>query len=103
MSATSRINLVKKLQLCIYNPFQESFEGFCVKFDRIIRDLRQAGESRDDESVVIQFLLSMPAEYESVVTALRTVATSKLTLECVRQRIEVFEDDKKQRRKRHLM
>lgn len=95
VSATSRINLVKKLQLCIYNPFQERFEDFCVKFDRIIRDFRQAGESCDDESVVIQFLLSMPTEYDSVVTALRTVATSKLTLEGVRQHIEEFEDDKK--------
>jgi hypothetical protein len=36
VNATSRINLVKKPQLCIYNPFQERFEDFCVKFDRII-------------------------------------------------------------------
>jgi transposase InsO family protein len=101
VNATSRINLVKKLQLCIYNPFQERFEDFCVKFDRIIRDLRQAGESRDDESVVIQFLLSMPVEYESVVTALRTVATSKLTLECVRQHIEEFENDRTTKKKKN--
>ncbi|PNF20759.1 hypothetical protein B7P43_G13985 [Cryptotermes secundus] len=42
----------------------------------------------------------MPAEYESVVTALRTVATSKLTLERVRQHIEEFEDDRKTKKKK---
>jgi hypothetical protein len=42
----------------------------------------------------------MPAEYESVVTALRTVATSKLTLEGVRQHIEEFEDDRKTKKKK---
>jgi hypothetical protein len=64
--------------------------------------LRQAGENRDDESVVIQFLLSMPAEYESVVTALRTVATSKVTLECVRQHIEEFENGRKTKKKTNV-
>lgn len=94
-TATTRMNLSRDLHALSYKPKRESFPEFCLRFDKLIRSLRQAGESMDEEGAIIRFLLSMPEEYESVISALQTLVSKDLTMEFVRVRIEEYDTSKK--------
>jgi transposase InsO family protein len=94
-TATTRMTLSRDLQSLTYKPRKETFQEFGLRFDKLIRSLRQAGEAMDEEGAVIRFLLAMPTEYESVISALQTLVSKDLTMEFVRVRIEEYETSKK--------
>lgn len=98
--AASRMVLNKKLHTMKYKPSAETFNEYCLRFDRLVRELKTAGELglHDEEGVVIRFLLTMPEEMEGVVSGLQTLGADKLSLEFVRQRIEEEENSRKERR-----
>ena len=59
-TTTARMTLTKEWYQLRYRPRQENLQAYCLKFDRIVRELKQAGRTIHDEDIVIQFLLSMP-------------------------------------------
>jgi len=71
-SATARENLAKELHSRRYNPRNTTFHDFCLRFDRLIRQLKQAGDKTNEQDL-IRFLLSMPDEYEPVVSPLQLI------------------------------
>ena len=97
-TTTSRVTLTNKLQRLFYRPSQETFEEYFLNFDRVVRELRQAGEKTDDEGAVIQFLLLMPTELDTIVYALKARGEEKLKMELVRQEIEEFEMARRNRK-----
>nr|CAD7569642.1 unnamed protein product [Timema californicum] len=85
---TSRMVFNKKLHTMRYRPSVEMFSEYCLKFDKLFRELKTAGELFDEEGIVIKFLLTMPGELEGVVSGLQTLGADKMSLEFVRQRID---------------
>ncbi|KAG8235828.1 hypothetical protein J437_LFUL016089 [Ladona fulva] len=90
-TTANRMTLSRKLNLLKYRPNEETLNEFCLKFDRLARELKQAGDKTDDEGFIMQFLWTLPQEYEGVVSALQTLATDNLTMEFVKIRLEEFE------------
>lgn len=95
---TSRMILNKKLHTLKYRPSIEAFSEYCLKFDKLVRELKTTGEQMDEEGIVIKFLLTMPEELEGVVSGLQTLGAGNLSLEFVRQRIEEEETARRERR-----
>lgn len=58
-----------------------------LKFDRTVRELRSTGATLEESDVVCHLLLTMPAEYDMVVTALETLSSEELTLSFVKNRL----------------
>lgn len=97
-STTTRMTLSRELHALTYRPKVQDFQEFCLNFDRVIRELKQAGDQMDNEGAVIKFLLCMPQDYESVISALQTLISSNLSMDFVRVRIEEFEVSRKMKR-----
>jgi hypothetical protein len=64
-----------------------------------MHDLRLTGAKMEEQDFVCHLLLTMPAEYVSVVTALETLSSEKLTLSFVRTRLH-DEDMKREGKQR---
>ncbi|KAK3907118.1 Copia protein [Frankliniella fusca] len=92
-SVTTRMHLAKQYALLKYAPKEEKFENFCLKFDKLVRELKLAGAKYEELDEVLQFMAALPAEYKSLVTALKTMDSSRLTMSFVRSNIEDFEMD----------
>jgi hypothetical protein len=82
-----------------YSPAKETLEAHFLKFDRVMRDLRSTGAKMEKQDIVCHLLLTMPGEYDSVVTALDTLSSEKLTLSFVRTRLR-DEDMKRESKQR---
>jgi hypothetical protein len=91
--------LRKELLLMKYSPAKETLEAHFLKFDRVMRDLRSTGAKMEEQDIVCHLLLTMPGEYDSVVTALETLSSEKLTMSFVRTRLR-DEDMKREGKQR---
>jgi len=88
------MNLSDELHKLLYQPSREKFQDYCLRFDRLIRALRQVGDKIDADGAMILFLQSMPPEHGSIVSALHTIADTELKMELVRVKIEEYEQSK---------
>ncbi|KAH0808845.1 hypothetical protein GEV33_013946 [Tenebrio molitor] len=79
--------LRKELLLMKYSPAKETLETHFLKFDRVMRDLRSTGAKMEEQDIVCHLLLTMPGKYDSVITALETLSSEKLTLSFMRTRL----------------
>lgn len=92
--------LIRKALLSMkFNQAKETIEAHFLKFDGMIRDLRSTGATLEETDVVCHLLLTMPSEYETVVTAIETMHAEQLTLSFVKRRLQE-EELKKQSGKR---
>ena len=62
-----------------------------LQFDKLIRNFRPTGGNLEELDIVCHLLLTMPSEYNNVVTAIETLASDKLTV--------VFVDNRNDTRK----
>lgn len=80
--------LIRKTLLCMkFNPPTDTLESHFLKFDKLIRNLKSTGATLEETDVVCHLLLTMPTEYDVVVTALETLTTDQLTLGFVKNRL----------------
>lgn len=61
-------------------------EDHFVIFDNIVRELESTGTKLDEDDKVCHLLITIPEKYETVITAMETIA-DKLTLEFVKSRL----------------
>jgi hypothetical protein len=83
--------LSRQYETIRYKVKEETFQQYCLKFDRVVRDLNGTGANMDEMAVVMKFLWSLPSDYENVVQAIETVELSRLDMAFVRGRIEEYE------------
>lgn len=72
-----------------YN-IRDDLQEHYTKYDKISRELKNLGANFQESDIACFLLLSMPAEYESVVTAIRTISDDDLQLSIVKNRLLEF-------------
>lgn len=65
----------------------ESLSSYFIRFDKLIREIREAGEDLKDISVIVRLMLTMPEDYKPIITALSTKEESELTLAKVKSHL----------------
>lgn len=86
----SQLYLRKKLLLP--RPKENKpLEEYFIRFEEIISDLKNIGVKLENLDIVCHLLVSLPKNYEGIVTALDTVDVDKLSLEYVKDRLLDFE------------
>jgi hypothetical protein len=95
---TSRVMLKTKLLSLKHQSSEETLSEHFLKFDKIIRELEGTGCIMDDTDKVGHLYLSMSAEYEMTVTALRTLPEKDQKLAMVKNRL--LEEETKRMTKR---
>ena len=88
---TAQVNLQKQLINLRYQPRKDTFQNHCSRFDRLVRELGQAGDRMDSRRIVVQFLLTLPQEYESITSSPQTSITRDSTVDMVKNHIEEYE------------
>ncbi|KAH0813975.1 hypothetical protein GEV33_008816 [Tenebrio molitor] len=83
----SQVLLRKKLLTMKFNVGTDSMNTHFLKFDGTIRELKSAGTNLEQSDVVCHLLLTMPPEYDTVVTAIETLASEELTISFVKNRL----------------
>lgn len=76
-SAFTKLSLWRKL-LGLKSGVNEKLEDHFLKFDTIIRELKDLGSNIDEGDRVCHLLLSLPSKFDTVVTALETVSDVKI-------------------------
>lgn len=71
-SIATKIFLKKELLLMKYHKSDDMKEHF-LKFDRKMREFKSAGGKMDDEDAVMHLLLTLPDEFDNLVTAIGTM------------------------------
>lgn len=66
-------------------------DDFFLRFDALIRELKDSGGNVSENETVSYLLLSLPESYDSILTALETVDEEKLTLSFVKEKLLNFE------------
>ena len=89
----NQLYLRKTLLTMKYDTSSGSLGTHFLNFDKLIRELRSTGAKLEETDVVCHLLLTMPQEYEVVVTAIETLSTEKLTLGFVKNRL--LDEEKK--------
>ena len=86
-SIASQLFLRKKLLLMRFNPQKETLANHFLVFDKLIRELKSTGATVEETDIVCHLLLTMPHEYESVVTAIETLSMNDLKISFVKNRL----------------
>jgi hypothetical protein len=86
-SMASQVLLRKKLLTMKFNVGTDSMNTHFLKFDGTIRELKSARANLEQSDVVCHLLLTMPPEYDTVVTAIETLASEELTISFVKNRL----------------
>jgi hypothetical protein len=58
-----------------------------LNFDKLIRELKSTGAMVEQTDVVCHLLLTLPSEYDAVVTALETLSPDLLKISFVKNRL----------------
>lgn len=85
-SIAGQLILRKQLLTMKYNNIDDINEHF-LKFDKSVRDLKSIGATMEEIDVVCHLILTMPKEFDALVTALETLDPEKLSLDFVKGRI----------------
>ncbi|KAF2895226.1 hypothetical protein ILUMI_10949 [Ignelater luminosus] len=83
----SQLLIRKSLLTMKFDSTNDTLANHFLKFDKSIRDLRSTGATLEETDIVCHLLLTMPNEYEVVVTALETLSKQDLTLNFVKNRL----------------
>lgn len=83
----SQLLLRKKLLLMKFKPSAESLSSHFLKFESLVRELKSTGANMEETDIVCHLLLTMPSEYDVIVTALETLSKESLTLSFVKNRL----------------
>jgi len=78
---------LRKMLLTMRYATTETMASHFLKFDRLVRELKMTGANLDETDMVCHMLLTMPEEYNMVVTALETLSSEKLTLGFAKTRL----------------
>lgn len=97
-SLTSNILIRKKLLQLKYKS-EDSMEEHFLTFDSLIRELKETGVTLEDNDIICHLLITMPSDYDALVTALENLAESSLTLGFVKTRLREEEAKRKDLRK----
>lgn len=90
----SKFFLLKELVGLKYN-MQEDLQHHFAKHDKISRELKSLGAVFSESDMACFLLLSMPIQYENVVTAIRTMSEENdLKLDVVKKRLLEFKNNK---------
>lgn len=82
-----QLRVRKNLLILKHNPHSETLEKHFLNFDRLVRDLKAAGGNMEEMDIICHLLLTMPVDYNMVVTAIETLSTDNLTLAFVKGRL----------------
>lgn len=85
-SIATQLLLRKELLMMKYNTNDDITNHF-LHFDRKIRELKSTGAKMEELDVVVHLLLTLPKEYDNLVTALETMDQEKLSLDFVKTRL----------------
>lgn len=85
-SIATQLLLRKELLTMKYNPKDDITNHFLL-FDRKIRELKSTGAKMEPLDVVVHLLLTLPKEYDTLVTALETMDQEKLSMDFVKTRL----------------
>lgn len=85
-SIATQLLLRKQLLMLKYNASDDITNHFLL-FDRKIRELKSTGAKMEELDVVVHLLLTLPKEYDNLVTALETMDQEKLSLDFVKTRL----------------
>jgi len=83
---SSQLRLRKILLTMRYAP-TESMASHFLRFDKLVRELKSTGAKIEEIDIVCHLLLTMPEEYDMVITALETMSSGQLTLSFVKTRL----------------
>ena len=86
-SITSQLSYRKKLLLLKFDAQKDTLTNHFFTFDKLVRELRGTGATVEENDSVCMLLLSMPKEFNNVVTAIETVSAENLTLGFVKSRL----------------
>jgi len=78
---------LRKMLLTMRYATTETMASHFLKFDRLVRELKMTGANLDETDIVCHLLLTMPEEYNIVVTALETLSVEQLTLGFAKTRL----------------
>lgn len=84
----------KKILTLKYNE-KSTLSDFFLDFDKLARQLREAGAQPSRDELICYLLLAMPKAYENVVTAIETINSDTINMEFVRRRLLDEETKKK--------
>lgn len=62
-------------------------EKHFLKFEETVRELKSVGAKLEEMDIICHLLLTLPKDYDAIVTALETLETEKLTLEFVKGKL----------------
>jgi len=94
-TTSTRVHLLRELHALKYKPRHQTFQDYCLCFDKIIRELKEAGDTTDDAGIVILFLITMPDDYEPIVAPIQAMIDKDSTMAYVRVRISEYETAKR--------
>lgn len=77
----------KALLTMKFNAAIDTLSNHLLKFDKLIRELRSTGATLEESDIVCHLLLTMSAEYNTVVTAIETLSMRELTVSFVKNRL----------------
>lgn len=83
----SQLFLRKNLLSLKFDHAVSTLTAHFLQFDKLVRELKSTGANMENSDVVCHLLLTMPAEYEIVVTALETLPAEQLTVTFVKNRL----------------
>lgn len=83
----SQLLLRKQLLLMKFKSSAESLSSHFLRFESLVRELKSTGANMEETDIVCHLLLTMPSEYDVVVTALETLNMESLTLRFVKNRL----------------
>jgi len=83
-----------------FNAANDTLSSHLLKFDKLIRELRSTGAKLEETDIVCHLLLTMPAEYDTIVTAIETLSMKQLTVSFVKNRLLHEESKRKDVQKR---
>jgi hypothetical protein len=72
-SMAKQIRLKCRLLTFKFNPATETLDSHFIKCDAMRRELKTAGATMEEYDVVCHLLLTLPPEYEMIVTALESL------------------------------
>ena len=70
-----------------FNPGKDTLSSHFLAFDKLIRDLKTTGAKLKNTDVFCHLLLTMPSEYDYVVTAIETLSAEQLDIRFVKNRL----------------
>ena len=85
-SIATKIFLKKELLLMKYHKSDDMKEHF-LKFDTKVREYKSAGGKMDDEDAVMHLLLTLPDEFDNLVTAIGTMDSDRIRIDVVKSHI----------------